>query len=1183
MRALAERALATSWVLVAAVAVLVCGPVILAGELAAQDSQQRFHRAAIDATADAARGAASEIEARIASVKRDVERVGALDLGPAIRAGDLEAVHSRTVQLLQPGTRAPISPEIANLWISDGAGRPIGIWGHDVFVILRDFSGQSDVIRRSVLVPPDVGSSDFFAIAKRQVAALNTRPFVTRNVRFDPPFSAVGPLVVAPVRDGLELAGIIVAQLKTSEIVKPLLSHTAQVDDLVLFDDAGRQVAQASNPLATYVDLSASTIVQTALRGGTVEGDAPNPLGDGQRVVAVANVADTGWRIAAVMAASVAERDLADSLAQQRIARLALTGLVLIGAVALATAVSEVSRRRRALAHALERQTAVSEVLKIISRSPIQLDAVFEAVIASAVQLCRADNGGIVRIDNGRTHVAAHWGSHHDATAINDYWATHNITADRSTLTGRVLLERRSVAIADVHTEPGYVVRDVPGRDPRPDHSMLGVPLLREGEVVGVMVLRRREVKPFTSAEVAVAETFASQAVIAIENVRLFNETKESLDQQTALSDVLRTISRSAFDLDAVLQTIVERAVALVGGAESAAITRREGDEAIVLAGFGSVLQTLMAHGGRTPVSDKSLIGRALLTGKRQYIADATLDPSLPQDGPRTRLVIPFLRDGRAIGTLGVSHTLPRPFSDREMQMLETFADQAAIAIENVRLFNQTKESLERQTALAEILRVIADSPSDRQPVLEAVARSTTRYCGAEDATVFLVDGNELRRVAHHGPIPIRNETAPLDEQGVAGHAILTRRTIHVADIESAEGDRYPLTRAFAAESGRRGSLAAPLMREGTPIGVILLRKMEPTGFSQSQIQLVEAFADQAMIAIENVRLFNETKEALERQVALGEVLRTMASSPADLGAVLDAIAQNAARFCAAEDCGLALLRADGLLEQVAHFGPLTRELAPWPVDRGSVRGRAIVERRIIQVEDMLAEREEEYPIGLQRAREVGQRTVLAAPLLHEGTPLGAIALRRSSVKPFTDRQIDLLRTFADQAAIAIENVRLFNETKESLERQTALAEILRVIASSPSDQQPVFDAIAANATRYCGAKDAVVLLVQGETLVPVADHGPIPSPNIIPNPIVRTGVAGRAILDRRTVHVADLTSPAGEEFPLARMRSAEGVGHRGILATPLLREDTAIGAILLRRLEPSGFTPSEIQLVEAF
>jgi GAF domain-containing protein len=334
---------------------------------------------------------------------------------------------------------------------------------------------------------------------------------------------------------------------------------------------------------------------------------------------------------------------------------------------------------------ALDQQTATADVLKTISRSAFDLQAVFNVVVESATKLCRGDWGYLFRRDGDVFKLIA---SHGGTPELLAYERSHPTAITDRTLIGRVALSREVVHIPDLFQDRNY---DWPTNREHGVHTILGVPIFRDDEVVGAIGVARNERRPFSDAEIRLVQTFADQATIAIENVRLFNETRESLEQQTALSEVLKTISRSAFDMDSVLQTIVERAAAL-GGADTATITRRDGDDAIVLAQFGPAVPAMFGRGTRIPVNEGSMIGRALLTGERQYVVDASEHPDLPQDGPRTRLAIPFLRDGKATGVLGVSHLLPQPFSDRELHMLETIADQAANAIENVRLFNETRE-----------------------------------------------------------------------------------------------------------------------------------------------------------------------------------------------------------------------------------------------------------------------------------------------------------------------------------------------------------------------------------------------------------------------------------------------------------------------------------------------------------
>jgi two-component system, NtrC family, sensor kinase len=266
--------------------------------------------------------------------------------------------------------------------------------------------------------------------------------------------------------------------------------------------------------------------------------------------------------------------------------------------------------------------------------------------------------------------------------------------------------------------------------------------------------------------------------------------------------------------------------------------------------------------------------------------------------------------------------------------------------------------------------------------------------------------------------------------------------------------------------------------------------------------------------------------EALDQRSATSTVLRVLSGSPTDLQPVLNAVAESATRFCAAYDA--LIFRLDGnVLRRVAHYGPISSTTHTLPI-RGTVSGRAVLARQPIQVADLQAETVQ-FPAGAPGAQEEGFRTLVSAPLLREGVAIGTIVLRRTEVRPFTDSQIDLLQTFADEAAIAIENVRLFNETKEALEQQTATSEILRVISSSPTDVQPVFDTIASSAARLCETYDVFIRVLESEGLSLVAHHGPIPAAALVP--VVRGIVSGRVVLERRTVHVDDIQG-AADEFP---------------------------------------------------
>ncbi|MGH2395895.1 MAG: GAF domain-containing protein, partial [bacterium] len=510
-------------------------------------------------------------------------------------------------------------------------------------------------------------------------------------------------------------------------------------------------------------------------------------------------------------------------------------------------------------------------------------------------------------------------------------------------------------------------------------------------------------------------------------------------------------------------------------------------------------------------------------------------------------------------------------------------------------LRRERDEALEQQTATSEVLRVIAGSPTELQPVLDAVAENAARLIGAHDAVIHRLDGEVLRDAAHYGLIPrsVDATRTPVNRGSVAGRAVVDRQTVHVYDMQAETDAEFPVAKPRAARDQTRSVLGTPLLREGVPIGTILIRRTEVRPFTDKQIKLLETFADQAVIAIENVRLFQELQarnrdltEALEQQTATSEILRVIASSPTDLQPVLDVVAENAARLCDASDAQI--MRVEGnMLRLVASYGsiPIFSRDEERSITRGLAGGRAVIDRETIHIHDVCSpEGQAEFPEGWAFSHPIGVRTVLATPLLREGVAIGTILIRRSEVRPFTDNQIALLKTFADQAVIAIENVRLFQELQarngdltEALEQQTATSEILRVIASSPTDLQPVLDAVAESAARLCEANDALIHRIDGDTLKRVANFGPLPARlGGGPPSIDRGYIPGRAVIERQTIHIHDLAEEPEHDLaaPFARR-----IGVRTVLATPLLREGVPIGSIMIRRTEVRPFTDSQIKL----
>ncbi len=747
--------------------------------------------------------------------------------------------------------------------------------------------------------------------------------------------------------------------------------------------------------------------------------------------------------------------------------------------------------------------------------------------------------------------------------------------------------------------------------------SVLFVPLMREARSVGIFALARARTGLFSHREVELVQTFADQAVIAIENVRLFNEVKarteelsEALQQQTAVGDVLKTISRTTFDLQPVLDTLVNTA-AILCNADMAFIMRRVGDEYRAGAAIGyteAYIDFLTNH--PLPVDRGSVTGRAVIERRPVQILDVAADPEYTLRetqtlaSQRTTLGVPLLRENEPIGVIVLARQRVEAFTQKQIDLVATFADQAVIAIENVRLFDELRqrtgdlsEALTYQTGSANILKVIASSPTDVGPVLESIVESACELCDANDAVVLLKDGDDLRFNAHHGPLPINVDKWPISRNWTAGRAFVDRTTVHVPDIFSEEASEFTASRQLTERSGLmeiHSVLAVPLLREGESIGVILLRRQEKRSFNEKQISLLQTFADQAVIAIGNVRLFEEVQartrdlsEALTHQTGSAKILSVIASSPTDVQPVLKAIVESACEVCEADDAVVILREGDELTTE-AHHGLIPTVWQRRPTTRDFAAGRAVIDRTSVHVRDVLAPEADDFSGSRELALRSNVRTVLAVPLLREGDSVGCIVLRRTELSPFSEKQIGLLQTFADQAVIAIGNVRLFEEVQaktrdltEALTYQTGSANILKVIASSPTDIKPVLQAIVESACELCGAYDAVLRLKKDDMLEIGAHHGTVPADWNL-SQINPGWTAGRAALQLTPVHVHDMSSSEGDEFPEAQARAREQ-GHRTILSIPLLQEANGIGTLTLRRLEVNPFTEKQIALLQTF
>ncbi len=718
------------------------------------------------------------------------------------------------------------------------------------------------------------------------------------------------------------------------------------------------------------------------------------------------------------------------------------------------------------------------------------------------------------------------------------------------------------------------------------------------------------------------------------EVTRLTRELSEAREQQTATSEVLQVISSFAVELDPVFQTIVTNAARLCEAKYANLFLFAEGAFQLVSAAL--VWERL--RGPPIQPTPGTGLGRMIKAKAPIQIADVLTDQQYPREGPfwsmseregvRTLLCVPMIKGSELIGAISIFRQEVRPFTQKQIELVQNFAAQAVIAIENARLLNELRqrttdltEALEQQTATSEVLRVISSSAGDLTPVFNMVLTNATQICAAVYGGLFLAEGEAFRTVALHNVPPAFAEERHREPLVRARPGTLFRRVaatkepVQIADVHS-ELASLSDPRAMIHLAGARTLLIVPMLKDEELVGVIGIFRQEVRPFTDKQVELVQNFAAQAVIAIENARLLNELRqrtndlaELLEQQTATAEVLRVISGSPGDLEPVFDVMLKNARRICEAKFATLALYENDAF--RIAAFDDLPPTFAeasrrnpiirPPPTDP---LGRVARTLQVVHVADLRTE--PDYLAGFPPIVELvevgGVRTVLVVPMLKDDRLTGAILVYRQEVRPFGDKQIELLKNFAAQAVIGIENARLLNELHqrtddlsqrttdltEALEQQTATSEVLKVISGSPGDLDPVFRAMLENATRICKAKYGLLYLYDGQHFSLVTDigagaefvelqkRGPIS-----PHPYT---ILGRIIASKAVVEIEDARKEQGYlERQSIWVVAVEKAGALGLLGVPMLKENTLVGAFVIFRQEVRPFADKQIELVKNF
>jgi signal transduction histidine kinase/DNA-binding response OmpR family regulator/putative methionine-R-sulfoxide reductase with GAF domain len=844
---------------------------------------------------------------------------------------------------------------------------------------------------------------------------------------------------------------------------------------------------------------------------------------------------------------------------------------------------ASLEQRTAELAEAFALQTATSDVLALISAHPGDLDTVLQGILAQAAELCGGEAGSITMNEGDKLrYVASH------GPAMEPYIGT---TIGPGVDFPRQLFAVGSSGIPQIDNlsavgeEYPYFIELARVARVR---SYAFARLTHDESSVGSLHMYRHEVRPFDEAELRALASFAAQASLAIANANLFNDLDAALERQTAMTDVLDAVSTARFDLQPVFDRVVTHAQRLCP--DSAAFVNIKGaDHSTIVAAAGQAendVRTTPGFHNSFGVNDGTTTGAVYQTGQPLHIRnwddipiDRYPESQMRGAGVKSQLTLPLARSSEVFGAIVFARSAVGGFTDDEISLLKAFTDQAAIAVENARLLAEIgerntdlSESLELQTATSEALRLISAHPGDLATVLDGIVMKAAALCNAIGGSILLKDGPVLRISSMSkslgGEVGLGMEF-PADEGNVNTHAARSESPISVDDFHLLApelAETFPNIRSYAIVA---------LFGDGEWIGNINVARSDVRAFNDAELQILQAFADQASIAVANAQLFNGLDAALERQTAMTEVLNAVSTARLDLQPVFDTVASYADRLCHGTGAMVLIHEADGLvLSAIAGPSPFGADRLGRviPVDELSVSGAAFLSGKPVHIRNWDEVSPDTYPNS--PARRATHKSGLTVPMMRTGSAIGAFAFTREAPGGYTDDEIGLLQSFADQAAIAVDNARLLREIEqrnsdltESLKLQTATSEVLELISANPGDLDAVFNGIINQTMRLCSADGGAVMLRDDNDLVMTATGG------------LNQGQMG----ERFDANIVDLLAPVFVDDLSAVIGSRSGGGVRSLVTAPLVVEGAHYGQLNASRHVVDPFQPQHGRILQVF